>query len=86
MQILTSSCPQRCAHLCRARYAIPALCTESLSCVNSVPLRGRGILQVPNVPASKREPTLRFAASAGITTALAYGGAPKGPQLGDLRR
>mmetsp|Transcript_13078 Transcript_13078/g.24060 ORF Transcript_13078/g.24060 Transcript_13078/m.24060 type:complete len:530 (-) Transcript_13078:133-1722(-) len=28
----------------------------------------------------------KFAGVAGITTALAYGGAPKGPQLGDLRR
>lgn len=28
----------------------------------------------------------RFAGSAGIVTALAYGGAPKGPQLADLRR
>lgn len=28
----------------------------------------------------------RFAGSAGVLTALAYGGAPKGPQLADLRR
>merc|ERR1719401_2248165 len=28
----------------------------------------------------------RFASSAGIITSLAYGGAPKGPQLSDLRR
>jgi len=28
----------------------------------------------------------KFAGSAGLHTALAYGGAPKGPQIGDLRR
>ncbi|CAE8673516.1 unnamed protein product, partial [Polarella glacialis] len=28
----------------------------------------------------------KYAAPGGITSALAYGGAPKGPQLADLRR